>query len=213
MKKALALITLFLFATGLYAQKLEIDILDEEQDNMYYHVTFGEGQKKSGKKEGKWIVYRADIFTTSLRTSLPNNYHQFVEYATLQKKKEVIKSNAGIDKIKIAEGNYSKDEQTGEWKYFLPTFENPFEGELVEIRNYVNGVLHGEWKKFFHDQFKKLGQVETLGNYVNGALHGEYKWYHENGQLRAIGTMTHGEQMGEWKYYHEDGTLKETVNH
>ena len=75
-------------------------------------------------------------------------------------------------------------------------------GKVKEKRNYVKGVLSGEFKSYF-----SWGGVDEEKYYDQDNLHGNYKSYYDNGNIYANGHYVQGEQTGLWLYYHPNGNL------
>jgi|SRR5690606_4579187 len=92
MKKLTTIILLsFTSIVTLQVQNVEIEIYDEDQDLLFYKVSYLEGKMKNGKKEGKWIQYETAILAPQLRPFFGPGYSRFAKSATLEKKHEVIK--------------------------------------------------------------------------------------------------------------------------
>ena len=68
----------------------------------------------------------------------------------------------------------------------------------------VNGLLHGERKKYYYNKDKLFKH----NIYEEGELHGECKVFHENGQLWVHCTYKNGKLHGERKVYDSNGILR-----
>lgn len=91
--------------------------------------------------------------------------------------------------------------------------------EPIEIGNYENGKLNGEYKKYYYNYLQnaeKKYPKETLkvkGYFKDGKETGEWNYYYENGKIYLIGTYENGAEIGEWKYYDEKGNLIKRQNY
>jgi antitoxin component YwqK of YwqJK toxin-antitoxin module len=79
-------------------------------------------------------------------------------------------------------------------------------GKVKEIRNYVKGILSGEFKSYF-----SWGGIDEEKYYYQDNLHGNYKSYYDNGELYASGQYVHGDKTGLWMYYHPNGNLHKEI--
>ena len=79
-----------------------------------------------------------------------------------------------------------------------------YHGQLANHCFYLNGNLHGEYKRYYRN-----GQLETHCFYLDGLLHGEHKIYYDSGQLNDSCFYLNGKQNGEYNSYHENGQLRE----
>ena len=50
------------------------------------------------------------------------------------------------------------------------------EGNLINVVNYSNGVLHGSWEEFYSN-----GKIKYTLNYQYGLKDGYERWYYNNG--------------------------------
>ena len=53
-------------------------------------------------------------------------------------------------------------------------------GNLINIVNYSNGVLHGTWKEYYAD-----GKIKYTLNYQYGLKDGYERWYYNNGVKKS----------------------------
>jgi antitoxin component YwqK of YwqJK toxin-antitoxin module len=76
-------------------------------------------------------------------------------------------------------------------------------GELKEISQYINGLIHGEYKRFY-----KNGQITELTNYSFGSRNGEsILWYMEGQKMSSMNYMN-GTPTDTTKTWHLNGQLK-----
>jgi antitoxin component YwqK of YwqJK toxin-antitoxin module len=108
---------------------------------------------------------------------------------------------------------------------YIKYYEN---GEINEIRQYVNNKLNGAFTAYFidkqllescyyvddkrHGEYKRYydnGQLLAIYDYVNNKLHGEYTSYFINGAIFQLINYNYGTREGLHKKYNEDGDIKE----
>ena len=91
-----------------------------------------------------------------------------------------------------------------EKQYLLYT--NGYSGNFIEyeINGYimceyyhVNGIIHGEYKKYFNDSNK----LHIKCKYVNGNKHGEFKKYHINGNINIEARYNNNNLTDIYKVY------------
>lgn len=81
-------------------------------------------------------------------------------------------------------------------------------GKLESVRNYKNGLDHGEW------MYKYLnGNIEMTGLFENGERVGQWEYFHPNGTLKQVSFYTNGLSSGVWKMYDEDGVEINEINY
>jgi antitoxin component YwqK of YwqJK toxin-antitoxin module len=76
-------------------------------------------------------------------------------------------------------------------------------GSIRSIREYSNGMDHGEWSFFFLN-----GLIQTSGTFNKGIRIGQWKYYHKNGQERKIQSYdAKGKKTGRWLTFSEEGEI------
>ena len=117
----------------------------------------------------------------------------------------------------IAQGKYSEQKKTGEWKYLdnskvvsTETYVNGQKngtskrfyktGELLEESIWQNDKLHGMYHSYFQD-----GKPYIECNYANGLRNGTFKTWFPNGELEIEGKYTDNVRDTNWNYYDEKG--------
>ncbi|MBI34697.1 MAG: hypothetical protein CMP67_04955 [Flavobacteriales bacterium] len=125
------------------------------------------------------------------------NYGPNGELLSSGKKEYVLNDRFGY---KYIEGTKKGNKFHGEYTVY---FKN---GNVSEKRNYVKGVLSGEYKEYY-----SWGGIDQEMYYKDDKLHGEYKSYYDNGKKHAEGQYVEGEKAGLWKYYHPNGNLYKEV--
>lgn len=134
-------------------------------------------------------------------------------------------------KYKVSEGKEVNRQYEGEWKYYhenLPdvmAIEHYKAGKLdgkrtvfyrgsgvkgeevlAEETNYVNGVKHGDYKKY-----TLKGVLLEDSNYTNGQLDGPAIYKEPNGNLASKGKFKNGKKSGVWEFY-QGGKLVKKEN-
>lgn len=121
-----------------------------------------------------------------------------------------------------AEGHFTNNIKTGEWKYYEEEGYMRYKGSYNE-----NGFQTGAWNWFYED-----GQMRKIENFRNGKLDGLTKEFDTNGNTiakghyidgyedgfwiyitnnyRREGHFSYGRKTGEWNYFYDDGTLRFT---
>lgn len=128
-----------------------------------------EGQSFNGLKHGSWVTFDDNGLITGSIT-----YHKGVKQgATVE-----IDNQGYISTY----ANYANNELSGSYRVYNRR-------RLIEERNYVNGKLEGELRKFYQD-----GTLMEASNYEHGVLNGIAKWYDTEGNLSIA-------------YEYEDGKL------
>ena len=73
----------------------------------------------------------------------------------------------GVLKYKIQKLNNTIDGYAKYWD---------IEGNLINVVNYSNGVLHGSWEEYYSN-----GKIKYTLNYQYGLKDGYERWYYNNG--------------------------------
>ncbi|MEJ7559304.1 MAG: hypothetical protein WKF66_13420 [Pedobacter sp.] len=81
----------------------------------------------------------------------------------------------------MSTGKYSKNQQTGYWKYFYSN------GSIHRKGNYINDKQNGPWD-FFFDNGQRMGKGEIIDDELNGL----WKWFYSNGNLYTERFYDHG---------------------
>ncbi len=138
------------------------------------------GHFQNGRKYGQWVE------PASKGSYVNSKKHgQWVEYLAM-----------GV----VDKGSYANDKKHGQW------VKRGADGEFVEERNYMNGILHGRY--FF--EFPKHERREE-GSYVNGKKHGQWVLNTKNGRM-IKGPYVNGKPHGRWIYrYYRDGPVEEVT--
>jgi antitoxin component YwqK of YwqJK toxin-antitoxin module len=72
----------------------------------------------------------------------------------------------------ISSGNYSKNQQTGHWKYYYPN------GRIHRKGKSINDKQNGTWYYYFEN-----GQLMGTGKLIDNEQDGLWKWFYNNGNL------------------------------
>jgi antitoxin component YwqK of YwqJK toxin-antitoxin module len=85
------------------------------------------------------------------------------------------------------------------------------DGQLFEQSSYINGKLHGEYKRYFwnEDGDNNIDKLCSHTTYTDGIIHGEYKsWYCEvENQLFEQSIYVNGKLHGEYRRWYDNGEL------
>jgi len=54
---------------------------------------------------------------------------------------------------------------------------------------------------------RKTGKIKLIKNYLNGLLHGEYIYYWDNGNIRFRGRYEHSQRVGIWRSFSKTGEI------
>jgi len=131
-----------------------------------------EGQSFNGLKHGSWVS-----FDDSGLISGSVTYHKGV------------KQGAAIEIDKqgyiTTYANYANNELSGSTRVYNRR-------RLIEERNYVNGELEGELRKYYQD-----GTLMEESNYQAGVLNGVAKWYDTEGNLSIAYEYKDGELVNQ----------------
>lgn len=118
-----------------------------------------------------------------------------------------------------AEGIYSMDRKTGEWKYYHQN------GNLEQIGSFnEKGQYTGDWKWFYENgnllrkefyregladglmtEYDEFGNMLVEGEYIEGLENGF--WYYDYGDVKLEGDYLDGMRNGLWKHYYSNGRL------
>ncbi len=95
-------------------------------------------------------------------------------------------------------------EKDGEYKEWFQKNDNSVEdrGQLKNQKNYIEGKLHGEYKRWYEN-----GQLELQTHYVEDKENGEWKYWWCNGQLMIQFHYVDGKKHGEYKFLNKEGIL------
>lgn len=90
-----------------------------------------------------------------------------------------------------------------------PLFDNKVtvvskSGTGEEFCEFVDGLKHGEWSRWF-DKWRKSGS----GKYVDGQRHGKFMFWYKSGLLASECTYVKGNLHGIVRNWYESGALKE----
>ena len=116
----------------------------------------------------------------------------------VDKVKDSLWNYFNIDNILIGSEEYKSGELDGEGKTYYET------GELFIIQQWLSGLEHGDFIKYFINQ-----QVNIKTSYHHGLLNGDYINYDPDGNIVVTGGYLLGEKVGEWRYYSDN--LLDTV--
>ena len=98
-------------------------------------------------------------------------------------------------------------------KLVNPNTNKPFTGNLDVINNdwgkdavefnkeYVDGILHGAEKVFYHS-----GKLKSVGYFNNGLIDGTTTLYYEDGSVQVQVNFSNGKREGRAVSYYPDGT-------
>lgn len=119
----------------------------------------------------------------------------------LDRKKNGIWEYRKGDKIFSTE-EYTEDKLNGiARKYFN-------DGTVLEIKNWKEGVLVGEWKLFYNN-----GKLRMQALFLNGKLDGPMKSFDYNGVLVVEGNYKNNLREGLWTYYTKEGKLNKKLKY
>lgn len=162
-----------------------------------------------GRKQGKWMEFYENgqlRYTGKFKNNEPVG--EFVYYSA--------------EGTMIGRGNYHDKKKQGKWEFFsedngalilLEHYDNgvlvdksvvynPVNQKVVEETEYVNGLRHGIYSKYYDN-----GVLMIMANYNQDTLDGEYKAYYFNGNLKEEGYFSSGVKIGKWKTYDTDGNI------
>jgi antitoxin component YwqK of YwqJK toxin-antitoxin module len=106
------------------------------------------------------------------------------------------------DGVREILGYYNHDKKTGQWEIVEGQIELTSDYKriltsktaIIEYVNYLNGQLHGLYKKV------AIGNVIVLqGNYMNGVKNGYWKIYDSDEKNYCEGNYANDKKEGEWK--------------
>ena len=117
-----------------------------------------EGQSFNGLKHGSWVTFDENGLITGTVT-----FHKGVRQGA-----SIEIDNQGYI---AAYANYANNKLSGAYRVYNRR-------RLVEERNYIEGKLEGELRKFYQD-----GTLMEESIYQNGVLNGIAKWYDTEGNL------------------------------
>lgn len=120
-----------------------------------------------------------------------------------QKKDSIWRIYSETGQFLLSEETYSNNIQQGTTKIFYPQ-----SGQLAEKVEYVNGLRHGKWNKYYEDN-----SILSEGHYINNLLDGEVIFYHLNGKIQTKGMFANGSKVGKWQTFDEQGVLISEDNH
>lgn len=133
-------------------------------------------------------------------------YKQFYEDGTTLKVEGQIKDNLpyGIWRTYYSSGNlqsvanYDEGVVTGEFYKYFDTKPR----RLMVQANYDDDLLEGEYLEYWQN-----GAIKAKLHYKNGKLHGEAMYYFPTGQLKIRGKYRNGEKKGKWLFYNQKGEV------
>ncbi len=142
-----------------------------------------------------------------------------------------VKGSGG--KTKLAEGNYTANQQNGEWIYFYAGGETKLQG------SFENGQKTGEWTEFYLSgkvlskckyaiktdnsagiemkigsmegqkiTYFESGKVQMEEVFQNGLKKGKNLIFYENGQTKEVAWFEENLKSGKFNVWHENGNLK-----
>lgn len=142
-----------------------------------------EGNYERDMKTGTWLYYTSKgqlkdegsykILKTKEGESVGYN---FVLVEEQSYKHGPWKSYSDIDGKIVSEGNYTRNRQTGTWKYYYPG------GKVIAYENNYNsdGKLDGTTSNY-----SRKGKLVSEINYKDGKKHGDFKVYGKKGKLEV----------------------------
>lgn len=145
------------------------------------------GQFKNNEPIGEFIYYSEDGIL------IAKNKHS--------KKDHVVECEMYSPEGKVvAKGKYINKKKHEKWEYFSSE-----DGSLILVENYDNGLLVGKSTAYLAGT--KIVVEET--EYVNGIQHGLYSKFYDNGVPMIEATYSHGSLNGKYVNYYSNGSKKE----
>ena len=121
------------------------------------------------------------------------------EKLNVSQKKDSTWHYYNVDEILILSEQFNGGKLDGITKTFYE------EGEVYEIKNWINGVENGKWEQFYTN-----GHLIMSTTYKKGILSGKYIYYYPNGKVDFEGNYKNNLKVGEWFYFSEVG-VQDTI--
>lgn len=132
------------------------------------------------------------------KNHIRKHFQNFYDSYEFQQSKAIIDKNSNHLQ---SFGKYDdKHNKNGIWKHY---FVNQ---KLQGIKNYKNGVLHGDEKIYF-----KNGQLKQHSIYENGLLEGKYIAFFDNGNKYTEVNYKNNLKEGYQKWYDKNGVLESQI--
>lgn len=121
--------------------------------------------------------------------------------------KDSIWTNYGPSGRLSTKETYKNDQLNGQTVvFFVPEDPEDKSTRISEIFNYENGLIVGEYKRFFDN-----GQLMLTGKYENNLKEGSWTEFHQNGKRSAYYNYRKGQLNGWQMIYDTKELLKERV--
>lgn len=78
--------------------------------------------------------------------------------------------------------------------------------KVYEVKNFLNGIEHGEWKQYYIN-----GNIKMSSNFDSGKREGNHIFYYPLGEVNFKGLYKKDEKIGEWIYYTNEGVVDTTI--
>lgn len=119
-------------------------------------------------------------------------------------------SDIELHKVMDEEGNlieeYNRNKEDfkkqGMYKRFYPKG-----GPVMEIANFVNDTMEGEFIRFY-----ETGDTITVATMKNGLYHGPFREYYQGNKIMQSYQYVDNAMKGTFKEYYESGALKGELN-
>lgn len=76
------------------------------------------------------------------------------------------------------------------------------EGNLLDLKNYKNGVKDGWQLSFYSD-----GRINSISHFVDGKRHGQVILYNKDGNIYSKTKYVNGNIHGKWQMFNANGDL------
>jgi antitoxin component YwqK of YwqJK toxin-antitoxin module len=83
-----------------------------------------------------------------------------------------------------------------------------YEGELYEVKSWVNNVADGKWVQYFMD-----GSIKMESAFILGKREGKELFYYPNGNVYYIGFYLNDLKSGTWEYFTAEGIQDTIINY
>jgi antitoxin component YwqK of YwqJK toxin-antitoxin module len=169
-----------------------------------------EGYYEMGLKNGLWKYYSYDKLLKSGAYKLGKRSGFWQIY-----------DNVGDLRVS---GSYMNGTKNGEWKYYFPNWRDmndsfyDFSGALYLVENYHEGILNGQFIRYYDVRNPGCTQMDDDDNFYNmracdwndvykknesvfynmGMMNGLYELYDSNGIIEQKGSYVNGLKDGEW---------------
>jgi hypothetical protein len=124
--------------------------------------------------EDLWLLKRYDLYNSLMVTGsfkdaamkIPHGKFTYYEYVDVfNSASNTFFKFKGRERFTSGSGSFTDGLQSGTWLIFYP------DGKVFTFSNFVNGLLHGPYRKY-----NKKGVMEIGGNYINGKKDGEWSF-------------------------------------